>query len=274
MINDEIAAVVSNFMDPNRPPTHDDLDRAFRRFGLASADPAPRGQSSTGPLGKKKRVKEVLGFAIDSNPASGEELVKLLISATKAHGGFRPEAEGYVGASVVRAAQAAFAAVGFVFTADGDLMPAQLETLEGAELTDALTVLTRRAQLGTLDASLLVGVAKDLTELVARQALLETRGDYDRRQPFAGTLFFAFEALGLEPLRPDQMPKLDPDPMRAMQQALYLLALTVNTLRNAEGYGHGHPEGSAISDSDGTIAIQASGVVSRLLLETLKEVRR
>jgi len=62
---------------------------------------------------------------------------------------------------------------------------------------------------------------------------------------------------------------LDSDPRRAIQQALWLLGLAANRLRNAEGIGHGRPGAPTLSDKDARLTIQALGIVSELLLNEL-----
>lgn len=64
-------------------------------------------------------------------------------------------------------------------------------------------------------------------------------GDYPVLGNFPVTLTSAFTAIGMA--TPTELPKLDPDPHRAMHQCLFLLATAVNRLRNDAGTGHGRP---------------------------------
>ena len=91
-----------------------------------------------------------------------------------------------------------------------------LESLEGAELSEALRLYVRRARVGHSDAALVTGTAKDLLEAAARHALVEKTGSYDERMNFPMTLYHAFYAEGLATPPGDVLDawesKLDPDP--------------------------------------------------------------
>ncbi len=266
MINDEIISTIARFFEGGLGPSHDELGRLFRRFGLADADPARPGE----PLGKMKRVREVLSSALDEDVNAGDELARSLLLVMKAAGCFRPNAENYAGEGTIRAAREAFRSVGYELDPEGNLRPQTLENLDGAQLTEALLVYVRRARVGSADAALVVGTGKDLLEATARHALVESTGRYPEGNNFPTTLFQAFDRLGLATPPPDLIQRLDSDPVRGLEQCLWLLGCTVNRLRNAEGTGHGRPFLPRVTDRQAAVAIQAMGLVSQLLLETLR----
>ncbi len=270
MLNDEIVSVLARFFEGGRGPSHDELTRAFRRFKLDSADPLSDGAD---PVGKMKRVRDVLSFAIDSQPANGEELAKTLLASAKARGAFRPASNEFLGEDLIRSAQSAFAAEGLTLDSDGTLYPTRLEALDGLALTEALRNYVRRAQGGSRDAALLVGTSKDLLEATARHVLVEMTGDYPQSSNFPMTLYLAFDRLGLQPPSPKVADSLDPDPWVAVTQACYLLGGAVNRLRNHEGTGHGRPFPPSVTETESEIAIQAMGLVSQLLLVGLERSR-
>ncbi len=136
-------------------------------------------------------------------------------------------------------------------------------------MTEALSAYVRRVRRGSADAALVVGTGKDLAEATARHVIVEKTGQYSDTQNFPSTLYLAFERLSLNPPSPDVLQQLDDDAVVAMQQALWLLGVSVNRLRNAEGTGHGRPFPSQLSDEDSRLAIQAMGLVSDLLLSKL-----
>jgi hypothetical protein len=126
-LTDTIAISVSELVQAERPPTHDQLDRLFSRTGLASADPKREGG---GPVGKLKRVRAVLTYAIDAKPDAGSQLVSLLVDAVRAGGGFRPTSPNFVGEQAVRDVQDAFRSEGYELDSDGVLRPALLDNLD------------------------------------------------------------------------------------------------------------------------------------------------
>jgi len=268
MLTDEIVATVSRFFDAGRGPSHDELTRAFRRHGLEVADPA----KSSETVGKMKRVREVLSYALDRDRAAGGDLVRSLIGMIKASGGFRPSSECYAGEENIAAAREAFRIEGYELDPEGNLRQAVLENLEGVEATEALLAYVRRAQVGSLDAALVVGTGKDLLEAVARHVVVKASGSYPSTANFQTTLYQAFDRLGLS-ASPQLLSQLDRDPVAAVEQCLYLLGNAVNRLRNAEGTGHGRPFLPQVTDVQARVAIQAMGLISQLLLETAR-VRR
>jgi hypothetical protein len=268
MLTDEIIGAIAHFFDGGAGPSHDELDRMFRRAGLEAAD--PRRGSDGDTVGKMKRVREVLSYALDRDRSAGDRLTRALIGAIKAAGSFRPDAPTYAGEQVIQRARDAFHTAGYDLDPEGNLRQSTLENLEGSELTDALRAYVRRAQVGSDDAALLVGTGKDLLEATARHAIVVTTGSYPTGNHFPTTLYQAFDRLSLAVPPPDLADKLDRDPGRAIEQCLWLLGVSVNRLRNAEGTGHGRPFPARVTDDQARTAIQSMGLVSQLLLSALK----
>jgi hypothetical protein len=59
-------------------------------------------------------------------------------------------------------------------------------------------------------------------------------------------------------------------PQHRLQRALYDAACAVNTLRNKQGTGHGHPWLPTVGAGEARHATQVMGIVSDLLLRELK----
>lgn len=267
-LTDSIAAAVSELVQQDRPPGHDQLNRLFARTGLQAVDPR-RHQPTAGKL---KRVRAVLGHAIDADPPAGSRLIALLLESVRAGGGFRPESPKFVGADALRNAQSAFRSEGFELEPDGTLRPVVLDNLPAAELGDALARYVRRARTGARDAALVTGTGKDLLEATARHIIIQRTGAYNERMGLPGTLYQAFELNGLAtpsgPALQVVEQHLDENPQRRVEQTLYLLGCAVNRLRNAQGTGHGRPFPPTLTDAQATAAVEAMGVISELLLET------
>lgn len=87
---------------------------------------------------------------------------------------------------------------------------------------------------------------------------------------FPVTLAAAFTAVGFE-IAP--VVKLDPDPHRALQQALFLVGVQANRLRNEVGTGHGRPVASlktnALTPAEGRLVSRATALVAGALLDRL-----
>lgn len=65
----ELGAVLGDFFENGHGPSHDQLDQAFARFQLTAGGLAPSGKTPQGaPLGKPKRIRQVLVHASDEDP--------------------------------------------------------------------------------------------------------------------------------------------------------------------------------------------------------------
>lgn len=266
MLNEEVLTALAKLFVDGKGPSHDHLDQLIQRAGLRSGDPRAAGDTV---IGKMKRVRAVLGHAIDTDPEKGVALVSMLVASAKAAGCFREASDQFAGREHVDALRHALRGVGYDLDPDGTLRPMLLESLEGAELTEALWAYVRRARTGASDAELVVGTAKNLEEAAARHVLKERTGSYPTHGNFPTLLGQAYALLGLKM----STVQLDSDPERAVQEALFLLAGAVNRLRNAKGDGHGRPEKSTTSALDARVTSQAAGLVADLLLTNLNPTR-
>lgn len=183
-------------LEVKREPTHSTLSFHFQQAGLAGADPQSQGQV----LGKAKRVRAVLSWAMENLPDAGGRLAVSLIGVIKGCGGFRDSSANFAGGEVIADAIEAFASEGYVLTQDGSLRPLLLDSLTGRELTLALAAYVRRAKRGAMDAALVTGTGKDLLEAVA---ILHVRAPA-RRQPHVSVLLEEHDAQRVLELRPGQ----------------------------------------------------------------------
>lgn len=246
---------------PNsRQPSHSEIEEQFRRASLLDADPNRLGR----PIGKAKRVRGVLHWAIENDVEKGERLVHLLIALVRGVGGFREGSANFVGADAIQDLREAFTSEGFQLTETGELVPTVLDTLNGSELTEALKAYVRRARRGVLDAALVTGTGKDLVEATARHVLIQRYGNYSEAANFPTLLGQAFVAVGLCAVKGTA-----PSAQEQLDCALYELACAVNRLRNREGAGHGRPFLSTVTQSQARTAVQSMGLVAARLLDSL-----
>ena len=267
-ITDLILAAVSKMVDDSqadsyREPSHSDLDFYIGRSGLSNADPKTQGQT----VGKSKRVRAVLSWALDNDQAAGGKLIDGLVSKIRASGGFRETSDNYIGKGVILQAVDAFGSEGYVLAMDGDLRPRNLESLSGRNLTEALRAYARRAKKGAEDAALLSGTSKDLLEATAAHVITVKLGTYPQQANFPTLLGQAFVTLGLA--TPEDPLSSSEAPCRVMERGMYQAAVGVNRLRNKEGTGHGRPWSASITQAEAEAAVELAGVVAGYMLDRL-----
>jgi hypothetical protein len=224
------------------------------------ADPGQAGR----PIGKAKRIRGVLHWAIENAIEKGERLVYLLVAFVRGVGGFREGSRNFVGADAIQDLREAFASEGFNLAETGELLPVVLDTLTGPELTEALKAYVRRARRGVLDAALVTGTGKDLVEAVAAHVLVLRFGNYSEKDSFPMLVGQAFAAVGLCALKKPSLTAQE-----QMDLALFELACAVNRLRNRQGTGHGRPFLPTVTQSQSRTAVQSMGLVAARLLDAL-----
>ena len=265
-LTDTLVFAVADLIDDagaTREPSHSEITHHVAKTGLSEADPVNQGQT----VGKAKRVRAVLSWALENAPNKGEILCAAIVSLVRAKGGFRESSPNFVGHEAITNAVEAFRSEGYVLGADGDLRPVVLDTLHGVELTAALASYVQRARRGSTDAALMVGTGKDLLEATAAHVITERFGAYSHQANFPTLLGQAFTALDLAtqtPTQPGEPPK------RRLERALYEAGCAVNALRNKEGTGHGKPWLPNVSDAEALYAVQLIGIISGVLLTSHK----
>lgn len=267
-LNDTLVYAFAQAVDDAAPaqtrePSHADLDFIFQKSGVVEGDPKAKGQT----VGKAKRVRAVLSWAVGNNLGAGRVCVSQLLSFLKAHGGFRSDSPNYIGAPAIQSLQSAFSAEGFALASDGELSAEVLDSLSGKELTTALAAYVRRAQLGAEDAALLTGTSKDLLEATAAHVLREIYNNDNPPHNFPTLLGQAFAGLGLKTTADKELP--GDTPQQRLQRHLFGAACAINTLRNKQGSGHGRAWDATVTAAEAHAAIQTMGLVAQLLLNAL-----
>lgn len=269
-LTEDIAHAVARLLDdaqvePKRKPSHADLTALLDRVKLGTADPTRSGVS----MGKHRRIRDVLLWALENDPPAGERLVGAILAQLRALGGFKDMSSNFCGAQAINNARTAFRRVGYELASDGDLRPRVLDSLSGQDLTDALREYVLRAQRGVLDAALLAGTAKDLIEATAAHVVVEIQGSPPVTRNFPTLLYSAYTALQLTAAQREAT-----TPLQQLDAAMFQMALAVNALRNQGGTGHGRPFPSSVSPQDACTATQSIGVVAHHLLLRLEQAKR
>ncbi len=255
-----VARLVDDAQTETREPSHSDLEFQINRTRLTQGDPKAQGQL----VGKAKRVRGTLHWALENNIEAGELFVESLIALVRGCGGFRPASPNYVGEHAIADAIAAFRAEGYELSLDGELRPIVLDSLSGAALSSALRAYVRRAKTGVADAALLTGTGKDLLEATAAHILMERNGSYPQTN-FQGLLGQAFVALGMT--TPHHPVIAAEPPQKKVERAMFDLACAVNSLRNKVGTGHGRPWLPNVTDAEAKAAIEFMGIIAEWMLD-------
>lgn len=259
-----IARLVDDSQSQTREPSHSDIEFQIDQAKLTSADPGRQGK----PVGKSKRVRGTLSWAISNNLQAGERLIAALISTVQGYGGFRPASNNYCGEDAIANLASAFISEGWELSADGSLKPRLLDSLSGKELTSALLSYADRARRGSLDSPLVTGTAKDLLEATAAHVLVQKWGSYSNTSNFPTLLGQAFTALGFA--TPSDAVTPGESPQKRVERTSYELGCALNALRNKEGTGHGRPWASVVTTAQARFSIESMGSIASLMLEALK----
>jgi hypothetical protein len=266
-LTDAIIVALSKLVDDAqaesyREPSHSEIQMQIDRAGLSSCDPNQQGQT----LGKAKRVRAVLNWAIENNPEAGGRFVYGLLGHVRGCGGFRVGSPNYAGEDAISGAVEALSTEGFVLGTDGILSRRILDGLSGKELTEALDGYVRRAKRGVTDAALLTGTGKDLLEATAGHVLVSKYGKYSTMDNFPTLLGQAFVALGMSVPNDGK----DDTPINRLDRGLFDAACAINTLRNKEGTGHGRPWLPRVTDHVARTAVETMGLVAERMLNVLR----
>lgn len=269
-LTDATMIAVSRLFDDagaTREPSHSEIEFQIKRVGLEAGDPTKSGP----PVGKAKRIRGTLSWALENNTAQGSLLVRNLVALLRGCGGFRSTSPNYVGEEAVTNTITAFRSEGYELTSDGELRALLLDQLSGAALSDALHSYIRRAKRGADDAALVTGTGKDLLEATAAHVIVERFDSYPQNSNFPTLLGQAFVALNFAtPQTPTQSGE---PPQRKLERSMYEIACSVNALRNKEGTGHGHPWLPSVSDAEARAAIEFMGTIAEAMLSQLHKVR-
>lgn len=255
-----VARLIDDAQSETREPSHSDIDFQVARTGLTAGDPKAHGQL----VGKAKRIRGILSWALENDAQNGQKFVASLLSFIRSHGGFREGSPNYCGREPISDAISVFQTEGFTLTQEGNLIPQLLENLSGVTLTEALLLYVKRAKQGSEDAALLAGTSKDLIEATAAHILVERNGNYPQGANFETLLGMAFVALGLatpqHPVIPNEKPQCK------AERGMFALAIGINAMRNKLGTGHGRPWLPAITDTEAKAAVQFIGSIVEWLL--------
>jgi hypothetical protein len=238
--------------------------RSNKRTDLIHVDPNKDGS----PVGKAKRLRIVLNWAIDNDISKAERLAAGIISCVKGCGGFRNTSPNFVGIEAIANLSSALRPEGISLGEDVSITPVALDSLSGRDLTKALRGYVNRARRGIEDAALVVGTSKDLMEAVAAHVIQELWGSYPSTANFPNLLGQAFVALDMA--TPEQKLVQGEHQRSRLERSLYETACSINNLRNKQGTGHGRPWVPDLLVVEAKAAVEFIGAIAELMLENLE----
>lgn len=268
-LTDDIIIAVSKLVDDalttTRAPSHSDLSFSIKQANLEHADPTNHGQN----VGKAKRIRAVLYWAIENDHSKGNKLVTIIISQLKAIGGFRDTSPNYIGEEAILNAINCFDTHGFILSKTGEINAKNLENLKGKELTEALLSFAKRAKKNSSDAALLSGTSKDMIESTAKHIIQEKFGSHPSNSNFPTLLGQAYAALNMAT---PMTPKVTNEPaIKNFERAIFEMAISINTIRNKEGTGHGRINITNLSQEDSHSIIESVGIIIEFLINRLQQ---
>lgn len=266
-LTDSIIIAASKLVDDaqtgTRQPSHYDIEMEIKKSGLIDADPNTHGSA----VGKAKRIRTVLNWAIENDYNAGEKLITHLLALLRAVGGFRRDSPNYVGAEAIANAIEVFKTEGITLGSDGIATPIVIDNLPLIEQKKALSSYIQRAQKRATDGALLVGTGKDLLEAVSAYVIQIKIGTYPTTANFPTLLGQAFTMLGLAT---SSNPSVPGEPVQMeLERTLYKTGCVINRLRNKQGTGHGHPFVSTITEAEGVVAIKEMGAIAEYMMSKL-----
>lgn len=256
--------LVQDAQKDRRDPSHSDIEFQLNKAGLIQVDPKKNGSP---PVGKSKRLRTVLYWALENDISKAEKLAAGIITSVRGCGGFRESSPNFVGLDVITDLRDVLQPEGIILCEDGALLPVALESLSGDNLTVALRGYVNRAKKGIEDAALVVGTSKDLMEAVAAHVIQELRNYYPTKVNFPSLLGQAF--IELDMATPSQNQVQGEHQRCKLERSLYETACSINNLRNKQGTGHGRPWVPDLRDSEAKAAVEFIGVISELMLDNL-----
>jgi hypothetical protein len=258
-----VSKLVDDAQTGTRQPSHYDIETEIRKSSLINADPNTHGSA----VGKAKRIRAVLNWAIENDYNAGEKLITYLLELLRGVGGFRCASPNYIGAEAIANAIETFRTAGIALGSDGVATPVVIDNLPLVEQEEALKAYIQRAQKGAMDSALLVGTGKDLLEAVSGYVIQVKMGTYPTTANFPTLLGQAFTILDLA--TPSNKPSPGEPAQKRLERALYETGCAINQLRNKQGTGHGHPFVSSITTAEGNMAIKAMGTIAEYMMSKL-----
>lgn len=241
MTNEDFWAVAAAFADifaTTSPPTHSDMDLAFRRAGVSS----PQG-SGFPSISKSRRITNAFDDAEDKAPDRTSSLIKALTSALATKRVF--EESDVVTQQMLTRLRADLARIGWKLSDAGELSPlGTIEVQTGGR--EALDQQLKRLRNSSDDVSLMLGASKDALEAAAKFVLEERHQTFRPDEPVEALVNRAMKLAEIS-VRPTDASNESSKALATFAQTVPKIAEAVRKVRNDQGSGHGRTAVASLS---------------------------
>ncbi|GHD13183.1 abortive infection family protein [Zhihengliuella salsuginis] len=262
MTSEDLWAVEAAFADifaAESPPTHSDMDIAFRRAGVLS----PREEESRS-ISKPKRIMNAFSQVVGDADGRVEALIGALANALATKRIFESSDTGTQG--MVAELRTQLAKVGWEVGDTGDLSSrGEIDVQTGGR--EAMEKQIQRLRKSGDDISLMLGAAKDALEAAAKFVLVERHQTCRPDESVEALVRRAMTHAGIS-TRPADVDNEASKALATLNQAVPKIAEAVRKVRNDQGSGHGRTEMASMSMPEATFIRDLTvSVVNFLLVE-------
>lgn len=233
MSREDVWAVAAAFADifaVESPPTHSDMDLAFRRAGVSS----PQSPPGTGiqSISKARRVTNAFDHATEGQI---DGLIRALTASLTTKRVF--ETYDQVTQGLLTELRKSLARIGWELSPSGTLSPLGIIDVQAGG-REALEQQIKRLRNSGDDVSLMLGAAKDSLEAAARFVLEERQQSYQPDESLEALVNRAMKLAGIS-TRPADVTSEASKALATINQSVPKIAEAVRKVRNDQGSGHG-----------------------------------
>lgn len=264
MSRDDVWAVAAAFADifgTVSPPTHADMDVAFRRAGVSSPQSPPG--MGVNSISKARRINNAFDQAEDGQ-ING--LIRALTMSLATKGTFSDATHSPALQQMLGELRRSLASVGWELSDTGTLAPLGIITVHAGG-REALELQLRRLRNSGDDISLMLGAAKDSLEAAAKFVLEERQQSYQPDESLEALVNRAMKLAGIS-TRPADVTSEASKALATLNQSVPKIAEAVRKVRNDQGSGHGRTVVATMSKPEATFIRDLTlSVVNFLLAE-------
>ncbi|MGP4916300.1 abortive infection family protein [Brachybacterium tyrofermentans] len=240
-----VAAAFADIFGTESPPTHADMDVAFRRAQVSS----PQSPPGTGinSISKARRINNAFDAAEDGQ-ING--LIRALTMSLMTKGVFSRAPHSPDLQQMVAELRRSLTHVGWELSETGTLAPLGIIDVQAGG-REALELQLKRLRNSGDDISLMVGAAKDSLEAAAKFVLEERQQSYQPDESLEALVNRAMKLAGIS-TRPADATSEASKALATLNQSVPKIAEAVRKVRNDQGSGHGRTVLTTMSKPEAT----------------------
>lgn len=238
-----VAAAFADIFGTESPPTHGDMDVAFRRAGVSS----PQSPPGTGinSIPKARRITHAFDVAEDDQL---DGLIRALTMSLMTKGIFSKATYSSDLQQMLAELRRSLANVGWELDETGTLLPLGIIDAQAGG-REALELQLKRLRSSGDDISLMLGAAKDSLEAAAKFVLIERQQSYQPDESLEALVNRAMKLAGIS-TRPADVTSEASKALATLNQSVPKIAEAVRKVRNDQGSGHGRTVVPTMSKSE------------------------